>query len=200
MEVISFLHQKGGTGKSTLAIACAMGLAAAGRRVILLDTDYQGTSSEWGNRFSRRFGIETRSQVQPIVHREMARFAGSTDFLLIDGPPSLSEMTESIVRCGGRLVLPVRPSPPDIWALPWIAAIIQKLTREGSTPSPLVVFNQVRGEALDEMRPQVEAYTLPVWPGSVPADPAFAKIFEGAALPEELNAVVGELLELIAPD
>ncbi len=198
MEVISFLHQKGGTGKSTLAIASAMGLAAAGRRVILLDTDYQGTSSEWDNRFSRKFNIETRSQVQPIVHREMGRFTNSTDFLVIDGPPSLSEMTESIVRSGGTLVLPVRPSPPDIWALPWIAAIIQKLTREGSTPSPLVVFNQVRGEELDQLRPQVEAYNMPVWPGSIPADPAFAKIFEGAALPEELNALVGGLLGYIA--
>ena len=64
MPIVGFVHQKGGTGKSTLSIALALALAQAEHRVMLLDTDYQGTASEWGNRHGFRTGIETRSMVQ----------------------------------------------------------------------------------------------------------------------------------------
>lgn len=194
MRIVSFLHQKGGTGKSTLAIAAALSLTARGRRVLLLDTDYQGTTSEWGNRYGFELGVETRSQVQPIVHEEAARFAPMTDWLLIDGPPSLSDMSESILRTGGRIVIPVRPNAPDLWALAWLAAMIGKLQREGVALDPLVVFNQVRGEALEPLLEQVQRHGLPVHPTPIPADPAFAGLFTGAALPAELLTLVEGLL------
>ena len=140
MRVVAFLHQKGGTGKSTLSIAAALALAQAGRRVLLLDADYQGTSSEWGNRFALRFGLEARSQVQPIVHTEVQRFAGQFDWVVVDGPPSLSEMTESILRASDVVIIPVRPALPDVWAIPWLAAIIRKLQHGGERPRARVVF------------------------------------------------------------
>ena len=195
MEVLSFLHQKGGTGKSTLAIASALWLAGAGRRVLLLDTDYQGTSSEWGNRFAERFGVETRSQVQPIVHRELERFGGSAEWVIIDGPPALSEMSQSVVRCGGRVILPVRPALPDVWARAWIAAIIGKLAREGPAAAPLVAFNQVRDEPLAPLLKQIAALGLSVHPRSIPADPGFVALFAGEPLPEHLRDIIGELVQ-----
>lgn len=194
MHIVSFLHQKGGTGKSTLAIAAALHLAAQGRRVLLLDTDYQGTTSEWGNRYGVALGVETRSQVQPIVHQEAGRFAAMADWLLIDGPPSLSEMSESILRTGGRILIPVRPNAPDLWALAWLAAMIGKLQREGVTLAPLVVFNQVQGESLAPLQEQVRRHGLPVHPTPIPADPAFQALFAGAALPVSLRELVGGLL------
>jgi chromosome partitioning protein len=194
MRIVSFLHQKGGTGKSTLAIAAALSLAARGRRVLLLDTDYQGTTSEWGNRHGFALGVETRSQVQPIVHQEAGRFAAMTDWLLIDGPPSLSEMSESILRTGGRIVIPVRPNAPDLWALAWLAAMIGKLQREGVALEPLVVFNQVQGEDLAPLAEQAHRQGLPVHPTPIPADPAFQALFDGAALPVALLELVGGLL------
>ncbi len=50
MRTIGFIHQKGGTGKTTLAIGTAMALAETGARVLLMDADPQGTASEWGTR------------------------------------------------------------------------------------------------------------------------------------------------------
>lgn len=195
MKVVSFLHQKGGTGKSTLAIASALCLARQDARVLLLDTDYQGTSSEWGNRFGHELGVEIRSQVQPIVHTEAGRFAASVDWLIIDGPPSLSEMTQSILRAGGRVIIPVRPAQPDVWALSWLAAIIIKLRREGGGAEPLVVFNQVRQEPLEPLIQQVKALNLPLHPTPIASDPAFAALFEGHPLPPALAAQIMGLLE-----
>ncbi|MDH4247942.1 MAG: ParA family protein [Deltaproteobacteria bacterium] len=193
-QCVAFLHQKGGTGKSTLAIASALTLAQAGRRVLLLDADYQGTSSEWGNRHGARLGVETRSQVQPIIHTEIERFKGHFDVILVDGPPSLSAMTESILRACLRVIIPVRPSAPDIWALPWLAAIIRKLMNEGLPLEPLVVFNQHTGEALSELKTEVAEWHLPVFAHPLPADPGLAGVFHGRPPPGPLAERLLELM------
>ena len=144
--------------------AAALALAQAERRELLLDADYQGTSSEWGNRYAARFGIETRSQVQPIVHTEVQRFEGQFDWVVVDGPPSLSEMTESILRACDVVIIPVRPAPPDVWAIPWLAAIIRKVQQGGERPRARVVFNQHAGEPLGPLREELGPWRLPVHP------------------------------------
>ena len=197
MTVVSFLHQKGGTGKSTLAIATAIALAQAGHRVLLLDADYQGTSSEWGNRFAHSFGVETRSQVQPIVHQEVQRFRPNFEWIVIDGPPSLSDMTESILRASDRVIIPVRPALPDVWAIPWLAAIIRKLQQDGKSPRVRIVFNQHAGEPLAPLREELQTWRLPVHEVALPADPAFAKVFAGEPLPGPLAE---QLLEVVEAD
>ncbi len=192
-RIVSFLHQKGGTGKSTLAICTAWGLAAQGARVLLLDTDYQGTSSEWGNRFGAANRVEVRSQVQPLVHLQAERFRGAADWLVIDGPPALSPMTESIAQAGGRVVIPLRPALPDVWALPWLAAILRKQMANGAPLHPIAVFTQHRGEDLAPLTREVEAWGIPVHPRPIPADPAFVQVFTGTPLPPPLQALVLEV-------
>lgn len=194
MEVVSFLHQKGGTGKSTLAVGAAAALAARGEAVLLMDADYQGTAQEWGNRFGTRLGVETRSQVQPILHEEVGRYRNAVRWLIVDGPPSLSPMTESILRASDRVVIPVRPARPDLWALPWLVAVIKKLRGKGEKPAAKLVFNMVNDEALEPLRQEIAPLGLPVHPTPLPSHPAFKAIFEGQPLPPDLAALVLELL------
>lgn len=200
MRVVSFLHQKGGTGKSTLAIGLATSLAARGDRVLLLDTDYQGTSGDWGNRFGPALGVEVRFQVQPIVHREIPRFASLAWWLVIDGPPGLSEMSESIVRAGGRMIVPVRSALPDVWALPWLAAVIGRARRAaeaegGHAAVPRLVINQYRGEALGPFRKDLGEWSIPVHDEPIPDDPAFPLLFRGEPLPGRLQELLRRLAE-----
>lgn len=194
MRIVSFLHQKGGTGKSTLAVCAAMGLAAAGKHVLLLDTDYQGTSSEWGNRFGIAMGIEVRSQVQPVVHQQAERFATGFDWMVVDGPPALSEMTESIVRAGGRVVIPMRPALPDVWALPWLAAVLRKQMAARVAVDPRIVFTQHRGEDLAPLMAELQPWGIPVHPQAIPADSAFPAVFAGGKLPPGLQQIVMDLV------
>lgn len=196
MPAVSFLHQKGGTGKSTLAISSAIALAQTGQSVLILDADYQGTASEWGNRHGHQTRIETRSQVQPIVHKEISRFQGKFDWVVIDGPPSLSEMTESILRASDLVIIPVRPSLPDVWALPWMAAIIRKLQEEGKPLLAKVVFNQYGEEDLEPLREEIAAWHIPVHDKPLPVDPAFRNVFHGHPLPGPLAEEVLELLQM----
>lgn len=192
--IIGFLHQKGGTGKSSLAIAAAVGLAARGARVLLLDADYQGTSSDWGNAYGAAFGVEVRAQVQPVLHEQRAALAREAEWVLVDGPPSLSPMTESIVRASDRVIIPLRPAMPDVWALPWLAALIGKLRREGAAPQAMAVFNQMQGEDVAPLAAELARWDLPLAPEPLPMHPAFLALFRGEALPEELSRKVLALL------
>jgi len=142
--------------------------------------------------------VEVRSQVQPIVHQDAARFATHADWLVIDGPPGLSPMTESILAAGGRVLVPVRPALPDLWALPWFAAVLGKARRERPVAEALLVFNQHRGEDLAPLLKLASEWRLPVHPEPIPDDPAFARLYLGEPLPEPLRAKLLRLVEDLA--
>lgn len=195
MRALSFLHQKGGTGKSTLAIATALALTGAGHRVVLLDADYQGTVAEWGNRFGAQSGVRTESHVQPDLHEHLAQYGKSADRVIVDGPPALSPMTESILRASARVVIPVRPALPDLWALPWLAALIKKLRAAGQALEPLVVVNMYRGEPLETLQKEIAALGLPLHDTPIPADPAFPALFEGRPPPPRVTEQLLRIVE-----
>lgn len=194
MKAVSFLHQKGGTGKSTLAIAAAMALVGRGEQPLLLDADYQGTSSEWSNRFGHDLCIETRAHVQPDLHEQVAALAGQRPWVLVDGPPSLSPITESILRASTRVLIPVRPALPDLWALAWPAAMIAKLAKAGRAPEVRVVVNMHQEEPLEALTEQVSRLGLEVHERTVPLHPAFPALFSGSPLPDALASLVLELI------
>lgn len=195
MTVTAFLHQKGGTGKSTLAIAAAIALASKGRQVLLVDADPQGTASEWGNRFGQQHGVETLLHIQPNFPALIASLRRQWPTVLIDGPPSLSEVSESILKASDRVVIPVRPSPPDLWALPWFVTVVRKLQREGRGLDALLVFNMHKGEPLEPLIEHVRAWPIPVWDEPIPADDALAELFNGAGLPERLADLILRLVD-----
>jgi len=106
---------------------------------------------------------------------------------VIDGPPGLSPMSESILRAGGRVIVPLRPALPDLWALPWFAAVMGKARRAGPVAAPLVVCNQYRGEELAALVQQCAEWNLPLHPEPIPDDQAFPRLYLGEPLPEPLR-------------
>lgn len=182
MRTVAFLHQKGGTGKTTLAIATAMALAEQGARVLLLDADVQGTASEWGSRWGERFRVVTRSQIQPIVHGQVARFAPMFEWMIVDGPPTLSDMTASILRGADRVFVPVRPSFPDIWALEGLAALRITLRAEGMNPAMRVLWNQVVEWPTPAMRTAVESKGFKISPAVIRWEAVWSRVMEGQSL------------------
>lgn len=196
MAVTAFLHQKGGTGKSTLAIAAALALQEKGEPALLVDADPQGTASEWANRFGKRFGVESLHHIQPTLATLAESWREEWRHVIVDGPPSLSLMTESILVGVDRVIVPVRPSLPDIWALPWLAALVRKLRREGRAPAAAVAFNMYRGEPLEPLIAEMKQWGLPVWPEPIPASDELAALFAGAALDDASAQRMLRLLEM----
>jgi chromosome partitioning protein len=117
MHTIVLATQKGGSGKSTLAIGLALAAIQAGHSVRLIETDSQGTLSNWQNR---------RPYAEPIVEPVYA--AGDVEqrlqsldrdgvtLTIIDTAGGISAATTSAIRYADLCLIPARPSVADIEA------------------------------------------------------------------------------------
>ncbi|KRT56247.1 ParA family protein [endosymbiont of Ridgeia piscesae] len=194
MQSLAFLHQKGGTGKTTLAIASCIALAASGARVLLLDIDPQGSASTWGDHYAERFGVVVRAQGPGPLDATLERFSRMFDWCILDCPPNLSETTLQTLNLVDRLLIPVRPAPPDIWALERIAALLADAQSRGLEIPHQVVFNQWRDEALEPLQAIINRLGLELADLPIRFDPAWPALFDGADLPESLNRQMMQLL------
>ena len=108
--IISFINQKGGTGKSTSAIHLVYWLKERGS-VLLIDADAQNSSSIWAETLQIPF--EVISDPEDLFDN-LPSLANKYDFIVVDGPGGISEVSKSILsRCNIALV-PCQPSGLDI--------------------------------------------------------------------------------------
>lgn len=124
--IIGLLNQKGGVGKTTLSISLAAELTRTGARVLLLDADPQGSALDWA---AARQGDPMFSVVglpRATIHREIAVVGQGYDHIIIDGPPRVTDLARSAILASDLVVIPVQPSPYDIWAAEEIVKLIDE--------------------------------------------------------------------------
>jgi chromosome partitioning protein len=141
--VVTIAQRKGGAGKTTLAAQLAVAWLRQGLRVALLDIDPQGSLAAWVDLRRTRLGVE------PIGF-EFAALPGwragqwiedrarSADLVAIDNPPHAETEAQIAVRAAGLVLIPVQPSPLDLWA----TEATLKMARDERRRS-LVVLNRV---------------------------------------------------------
>lgn len=127
--IVALLNQKGGVGKTTLATHIAGELALRGQQVILLDADPQGSSLDWTQRRSqqglpRLFGAV--GLARETLHQEAPELARRADYVIIDGPPRIAALARSALLAAEYVLVPVQPSPYDIWASAEMVALIRE--------------------------------------------------------------------------
>ncbi|TVQ92605.1 MAG: chromosome partitioning protein [Chromatiaceae bacterium] len=190
-----FWHQKGGTGKTTLAIATAVALARAGARVMLLDTDPQGTATAWGERWAEHWGLAVRAHDGAGLWQGVERLGARFDWIIVDCPPLIAANTLEAVAGAQHLLLPVRPALPDLWALEAVAQVLadQAAIAAGAALHARVVFNQTRDEELAPLRQLVLDLGLRALDAPIPAAAAWADLFAGAPPPPTLAPLLAAL-------
>ncbi len=117
--VITVAQQKGGAGKTTLAAHLAAALAAD-RRVALLDIDPQRSLSRWHALRIARANAPAEIHLSQVsgwrLAAELEKLKRSHDVVLIDSPPQIDTDARLAIRSADLVVVPVQPSPPDLWA------------------------------------------------------------------------------------
>ena len=124
MKAITFVTQKGGSGKSTLCISLAVAAQEAGHSVCILEMDRQATVSDWAER--RETPVPEVAQIEAAqLDDVMERLRSSDfDFVFIDTPGVDTPGSLAAIRAADLCVIPCRPTPADLRAFrPTLAAI-----------------------------------------------------------------------------
>ncbi|MFV3128017.1 ParA family partition ATPase [Niveispirillum sp. KHB5.9] len=209
-RVITIAQQKGGAGKTTLAIHLAVTWALAGKSTALVDIDPQGSLSAWYQQRQATLGPEntgiTHLQISGWrTQREVERLAKSHDVVVIDSPPHAETDARIAVRTAGLVVVPVQPSPMDLWA----TRPTLELARAEKRPV-MLVMNRVpaRGKLVDAVAEKAAELGVPVAAESLGNRIGFAgSLMEGLTLAEtdpkskgveELEALAAEIWAAMA--
>jgi chromosome partitioning protein len=147
MQTIVLATQKGGSGKSTLAIGLALAAMQAGHTVRLIETDSQGTLSNWqGRRSYAEPMVEPVYSAGEIEHRLQALEASGVTLTIIDTAGGVSAATTAAIHYADFCLIPARPSVADIEATASTLSVIRAWKKPFA-----FVLNQtpIRGQRLN---------------------------------------------------
>ena len=182
MKKIAFLAQKGGSGKTTLAVHTAVAATEAGESVVVIDTDPQKSATVWG---------DARSQEAPIVATaaasELGRVLEAADqermtLAIVDTAPHAATDATRIVRAGDLVALPVRPTAFDIAAA---GSAVDIVKAAGVRAVFVLSACPFRSPEIAETRTVLAEYGLPIAPVEIIDRRAFARaVATGRAVTE----------------
>lgn len=146
-KIIAVVNQKGGAGKTTVAMQLAGTLGRRGYKVLVVDADPQATSSRWAASAddSKPFPatVVGLSAAQGKLHREVKKLITDYDYIVIDGPPAAdSPIAQSALMIADLALVPVIPSPLDIWASVGIRKAIEDAADINENLKSRLVVNQ----------------------------------------------------------
>ncbi len=129
---VAFLNHKGGVGKTTLALHVAGAWAAQGKRVVVVDTDSQGSALGWSEQ--RTKGGMTRlfdvlALARDTLHVEAPEIARDVHHVVIDGSSHSAALMRSAMLAADLALVPAQPSPFDGWATTETLRLLQEARR-----------------------------------------------------------------------
>lgn len=202
--IIGILNQKGGVGKTTLSINIASALALHGHRVLLVDADPQGSSLAWSTVRSAEPLFPVVGMAKASLHKDLPELAADYDHVIIDGAPRVNEIARSAILACDRIVIPVQPSPVDVWATDEIVRLVTEAqTFKPSIQAFFLVNRRIANTAIGrDVVAAFEEHPFPVLTSSLSQRVAFAESFAaglsvletspGSAAAREIEDVVKE--------
>ena len=207
-KVISVLNQKGGAGKTTIASNLAHALLLDDYKVLLVDSDPQGSLRDWnesnGGELIPVIGLDRET-----LPKDLKAVSQNYDFVVIDGAPQIAKMSAAAVKASDLILIPVQPSPYDVWACADLVDIVtarQEVT-DGKPLAYFVISRAIKKTKLSgEIKSALHGYELPILKSFTTQRVAYpttasegltvlSQIKSGAA--KEVIAIKNEVLEIL---
>ena len=150
MKTIALISQKGGVGKTTLALHLAVGWQQAGQNVAVIDLDPQASAANWGDRREEALPVVRSAHASRLEQELRAVEEAGGEIVILDTAPHSDGVIMGATKAADLVVIPCRPSILDLEAL---AGTLELLT---TTRVPvLAVLNSVIPRISDSDRAAV---------------------------------------------
>ena len=107
-----------------IATALAADNGGGRHKVLLIDADPQGSALDWSAERTAPPNFPVIGLPKPTLHREMSVIGQGYDWVVIDGPPGRNEISRSAIAASDLVLIPVQPSPFDVWAAEDIVRLV----------------------------------------------------------------------------
>jgi chromosome partitioning protein len=205
MPIIAVVGNKGGTGKTTLSVNLAAGLAKQAS-IAVVDADPQGSSLQWREIADVQDSISV-FPASEYLQAQASEIARKFDYVVVDCPPSVhAPQTISALEVCDLALIPVQPSPVDLWATVHIERAIVNARSTNPSLRSLLVINQLETRTILSrvVREALSEISLPVAKTALRRRAVYRNsalegktVFEmgarGAAAAEELEQLIREV-------
>ena len=209
MAIISILNPKGGCGKTTITTNLARCLHERGLSVLMVDSDPQGSARDW-HAVQENNPIDLVALDRPNNMRTLTSMQSKYDAVIVDGAAKLEDMIAACIKVSDFVLIPVQPSPYDLWAASDLVDFIkarQEVT-DGIPMAGFVISRMIEGTRLGgDVRGVLDEYALPVFSASITQRQIYPQtaadgltVFDATnkKATEEIEALTDEVQAMIA--
>jgi chromosome partitioning protein len=199
--IISILNQKGGTGKTTLAVNMTREYTKRGLKTLLVDSDSQGSALRWHEESGGDL-IDLTCLPVTTLDKDVVKFKDRYERIIIDGIPRVSPLTVCAIKAADVVLIPVQPSPYDVWATEDLVRLVQERIEitEGKLQAAFIICRRIKGTVLGrEIVDQLNVFTFPVFVAGTCQRQEYAKsVQEGRTVCEVYTEATREIAEIVS--
>lgn len=213
--IIAWAGQKGGAGKSTLAIATAAEFHRRDHDTLLVDADPQGTSTTWGDVATERADDEEEHNFPTVVsmrenlHKQLPELAANYDYTIIDCPGRIDSLQRAALAVANLAIVPVTPDTSDVWALSESLELLEQAQQFRPELRCMLCLNKIRATTAeaDNARETFEPAGLPILDTEIGYRVAYARFahegvgvvdFDSGKAADEIRDLTDELLDVLS--